>query len=64
MSTFAAGRISTPADAAGIIQPGCDGVFVRSGIFKSGNAAKRAKAIVIATRDYGTLRLWQGLVKA
>jgi pyridoxal 5'-phosphate synthase pdxS subunit len=35
-----------------MMQLGCDGVFVRSGIFKSGNAAKRAKAIVRATTDY------------
>jgi pyridoxal 5'-phosphate synthase pdxS subunit len=42
----------TSADAARIIQPGCDGVFVGSGIFKSGNAAKRAKAIVGATTHH------------
>ena len=46
---FAAGGIATPADAALMMQLGCDGVFVGSGIFKSGNAAKRAKAIVQAT---------------
>ena len=49
---FAAGGIATPADAALMMQLGCDGVFVGSGIFKSGNAAKRAKAIVEATTHY------------
>jgi pyridoxal 5'-phosphate synthase pdxS subunit len=43
---FAAGGIATPADAALMMQLGVDGVFVGSGIFKSGNPAKRAKAIV------------------
>ena len=43
---FAAGGIATPADAALMMQLGCDGVFVGSGIFKSGNTLKRAKAIV------------------
>jgi pyridoxal 5'-phosphate synthase pdxS subunit len=46
---FAAGGIATPADAALMMQLGCDGVFVGSGIFKSGDPAKRAKAIVAAT---------------
>ncbi len=45
---FAAGGIATPADAALMMQLGCDGVFVGSGIFKSDNPAKRAKAIVKA----------------
>lgn len=49
---FAAGGIATPADAALMMQLGCDGVFVGSGIFKSGDAAKRAKAIVRATTHY------------
>jgi pyridoxal 5'-phosphate synthase pdxS subunit len=49
---FAAGGIATPADAALMMQMGCDGVFVGSGIFKSGNAAKRAKAIVQATTHF------------
>jgi pyridoxal 5'-phosphate synthase pdxS subunit len=49
---FAAGGIATPADAALMMQLGCDGVFVGSGIFKSGNAAVRAKAIVQATTHY------------
>jgi len=43
---FAAGGVATPADAAMMMQLGMDGVFVGSGIFKSGNPAKRAKAIV------------------
>lgn len=49
---FAAGGIATPADAALMMQLGCDGVFVGSGIFKSGDPAKRAKAIVEATTHY------------
>lgn len=49
---FAAGGIATPADAALMMQLGCDGVFVGSGIFKSGNAAARARAIVQATTHY------------
>ena len=49
---FSAGGIATPADAALMMQLGCDGVFVGSGIFKSGDAAKRAKAIVEATTHF------------
>jgi pyridoxal 5'-phosphate synthase pdxS subunit len=49
---FAAGGVATPADAALMMQLGCDGVFVGSGIFKSGDAAKRAKAIVNATTHF------------
>lgn len=49
---FAAGGIATPADAALMIQLGCDGVFVGSGIFKSENPEKRAKAIVEAVKNY------------
>ncbi len=49
---FAAGGIATPADAALLMQIGVDGVFVGSGIFKSGDPAKRAKAIVEATTHY------------
>ncbi len=49
---FAAGGIATPADAALMMQLGVDGVFVGSGIFKSGNPARRAKAIVEATTHY------------
>ena len=49
---FAAGGIATPADAALMMQLGCDGVFVGSGIFKSENPQKRAKAIVEAVMYY------------
>jgi pyridoxal 5'-phosphate synthase pdxS subunit len=49
---FAAGGIATPADAALMMQLGVDGVFVGSGIFKSGDPAKRAEAIVKATTHY------------
>lgn len=49
---FAAGGLATPADAALMMQLGVDGVFVGSGIFKSGNPAQRAKAIVEATTHY------------
>src|SRR5690606_32387100 len=49
---FAAGGIATPADAALMMQLGCDGVFVGSGIFKSTNPEKRAKAIVEAVKNY------------
>ena len=49
---FAAGGIATPADAALMMQLGCEGVFVGSGIFKSGDPVKRARAIVMATTYY------------
>ncbi|NLM37539.1 MAG: pyridoxal 5'-phosphate synthase lyase subunit PdxS [Firmicutes bacterium] len=49
---FAAGGVATPADAALMMQLGCDGVFVGSGIFKSENPAARAKAIVDATAGF------------
>jgi pyridoxal 5'-phosphate synthase pdxS subunit len=49
---FAAGGIATPADAALMMQLGVDGVFVGSGIFKSGDPARRAKAIVEATTHF------------
>ena len=49
---FAAGGIATPADAALMMQLGAEGVFVGSGIFKSGNPAKRAQAIVKAVADF------------
>ncbi len=49
---FTAGGIATPADAAMMMQLGADGVFVGSGIFKSGNPAQRAQAIVQATTHY------------
>jgi len=49
---FSAGGIATPADAALMMQLGCDGVFVGSGIFKSGDPSKRARAIVEATTHF------------
>lgn len=49
---FAAGGVATPADAALMMQLGAEGVFVGSGIFKSGNPAKRANAIVKAVANY------------
>ena len=49
---FAAGGIATPADAALMMQLGSDGVFVGSGIFKSSDPARRAKAIVEATTHF------------
>jgi len=54
---FAAGGIATPADAALMMQLGCDGIFVGSGIFKSDNPYKRAKAIVEATAHYNDAKL-------
>ncbi len=54
---FTAGGIATPADAALMMQLGSDGVFVGSGIFKSGEPAKRAKAIVEATTHYDDAKL-------
>jgi len=52
VANLAAGGIATPADAALMMQLGVDGVFVGSGIFKSADPARRAKAIVMATRHY------------
>ena len=49
---FAAGGVATPADAALMMQLGVDGVFVGSGIFKSGNPKQRAQAIVQAVTHY------------
>lgn len=49
---FAAGGIATPADAALMMQLGCDGIFVGSGIFKSADPVRRARAIVIAAAYY------------
>lgn len=49
---FSAGGVATPADAALMMQLGAEGVFVGSGIFKSGNPEKRAKAIVEAVANY------------
>ncbi|MBR1374641.1 MAG: pyridoxal 5'-phosphate synthase lyase subunit PdxS [Cardiobacteriaceae bacterium] len=54
---FAAGGVATPADAALMMRLGAEGVFVGSGIFKSGNPAKRAAAIVSAVADYQNDRL-------
>ncbi|MDI6817504.1 MAG: pyridoxal 5'-phosphate synthase lyase subunit PdxS [Actinomycetota bacterium] len=54
---FSAGGIATPADAALMMQLGADGVFVGSGIFKSGDPAKRAKAIVQATTHFADAAL-------
>jgi len=52
VANFAAGGVATPADAALMMQLGAEGVFVGSGIFKSGNPAKRAAAIVNAVANY------------
>lgn len=54
---FAAGGIATPADASLMMQLGAEGVFVGSGIFKSGNPAKRARAIVQAVTNYTDARM-------
>ena len=54
---FAAGGVATPADAALMMQLGAEGVFVGSGIFKSGNPAKRAAAIVKAVTNYNDAKL-------
>ena len=54
---FAAGGVATPADAALMMQLGAEGVFVGSGIFKSGNPAKRAAAIVQAVTNYNDAKL-------
>ena len=54
---FAAGGVATPADAALMMQLGAEGVFVGSGIFKSGNPEKRAAAIVKAVTNYNDAAL-------
>lgn len=54
---FAAGGVATPADAALMMQLGADGVFVGSGIFKSGNPQKRAEAIVKAVTNYNNPKI-------
>ncbi|MDD7008416.1 MAG: pyridoxal 5'-phosphate synthase lyase subunit PdxS [Spirochaetales bacterium] len=54
---FAAGGVATPADAALMMQLGAEGVFVGSGIFKSGNPAKRARAIVQAVTNFRDAKL-------
>ncbi len=58
---FAAGGIATPADAALMMQLGAEGVFVGSGIFKSGNPSKRAAAIVQAVTNYQDAKLLAAL---
>ena len=60
---FAAGGVATPADAALIMQLGAEGVFVGSGIFKSGNPEKRATAIVQAVTNYTDAKLIAELSK-
>lgn len=60
---FAAGGVATPADAALMMQLGAEGVFVGSGIFKSGNPAKRAAAIVQAVTNYNDSKLLTELSK-
>jgi pyridoxal 5'-phosphate synthase pdxS subunit len=57
VANFAAGGIATPADAALMMQLGAEGVFVGSGIFKSGDPAKRAKAIVKAVANYNNPKI-------
>lgn len=54
---FAAGGVATPADAALMMQLGAEGVFVGSGIFKSGDPAKRAAAIVKAVTNFTDAKL-------
>jgi pyridoxal 5'-phosphate synthase pdxS subunit len=54
---FAAGGLATPADAALMMQMGCDGVFVGSGIFKSDNPAARGRAVVEATTHFDDPKL-------
>ncbi len=58
---FAAGGVATPADAALMMQLGAEGVFVGSGIFKSGNPQKRANAIVKAVTNYTDAKMIAGL---
>ncbi|MCI9079758.1 MAG: pyridoxal 5'-phosphate synthase lyase subunit PdxS [Lachnospiraceae bacterium] len=60
---FAAGGVATPADAALMMQLGADGVFVGSGIFKSGDPAKRAEAIVKAVTNYTDAKMIAELSK-
>ena len=60
---FAAGGVATPADAALMMQLGAEGVFVGSGIFKSGNPKKRAEAIVKAVTNYKDAKLIAELSK-
>ena len=60
---FAAGGVATPADAALMMQLGAEGVFVGSGIFKSGNPVKRANAIVKAVTNFEDAKLIANLSK-
>lgn len=57
VANLAAGGVATPADAALMMQLGAEGVFVGSGIFKSGDPAKRAKAIVEAVKNYNNPKI-------
>jgi pyridoxal 5'-phosphate synthase pdxS subunit len=57
VANFAAGGIATPADAALMMQLGVDGVFVGSGIFKSADPARRARAIIMATKHYDDAKI-------
>ena len=57
MMNFAAGGIATPADAALMMQLGMDGVFVGSGIFKSGDPTARGKAIVAAVTHFNNPKM-------
>ena len=59
---FAAGGVATPADAALMMQLGAEGVFVGSGIFKSGNPRKRAAAIVKAVTNYNDAKIFLVLI--
>ncbi len=54
---FAAGGITTPADAAFLMSLGCDGVFVGSGVFKSDDPSQRARSIVLATTHYNDIKI-------
>ncbi len=60
---FAAGGIATPADAALMMHLGCDGIFVGSGIFKSGDPKARAKAIVLATTHFKEAKILADISK-
>jgi len=57
VAMFSAGGVATPADAALMMQLGAEGVFVGSGIFKSGDPARRAKAVVEAVKNYNNPKL-------
>ena len=57
VAMFSAGGVATPADAALMMQLGAEGVFVGSGIFKSGDPARRAKAVVEAVKNYNNPKI-------